>query len=401
MKGILVELVRMTQSLTRDDVNTWRMAWQQAISIENPRRVLLNQHYRNTVIDLHLSGCMLQRKLAVMQKRFKWVNEQSGEENEELTRLFMKRWFRQFMNLSLDTPYYGYSVIQIGDVIRDQAGLRFKEVVVVPREHVLPEKQRIVKFAGDPWQVGFDYQKEPFNNWCIGMGDPLDLGLLHKVTPACISIRHIEAFWDQFAEIFGIPIRIGKTSSRDPRDRDSIANMLTNMGSAAWGLFPDGTDIEILESAKTDSYQVFDKRIERAEARISKAILGTTMTIDAGSSRSQSEVHLKVNERIIESDAQWLSDVINEDLHALCLKHGFPVRGHKFVWDESKTYTPQELTNVLQVLLQHYDVDADWLEKNLNIPFNPKEAATAPVPGAPIDPSQKKKLNNILESFFG
>ena len=74
------------------------------------------------------------------------------------------------------------------------------------------------------------------------------------------------------------------------------------MGSAFWGLFPDGTEIDIKESSRGDAYNVYDKRVDRCNSEISKGILNQTMTIDAGSSLSQSETHLDVFENVIEAD---------------------------------------------------------------------------------------------------
>jgi hypothetical protein len=280
----------------------------------------------------------------------------------------------------------------LGDVVIGDDGPRFKEVVLVPREHVSPEFKRLLKYSGDYPKAGIDYTQPPISDWVVAMGERDDLGLLLKITPEAIAMRHIRAFWDTFAEIFGIPLRIGKSSSRSQDDRNQIENMLTNMGSAAWGLFPDGTEIEIVEAQKSDSYQVFDARIVRGEKSISKAVLGTTMTIDEGSSKSQGEVHLDMFKKISESDTQWLLEVINDDLFPLLQKHGFNVAGHRFIEDQSKNYEPQELTNVLQVLLQYYDVDEIWLNERLNIPLIKKILAKPDtIPG---------KIENVLSDFF-
>ena len=43
-----------------------------------------------------------------------------------------------------------------------------------------------------------------------------------------------------FGEIFGIPLRIGTTTSRDPKEFDKLEKLLRNMGAASYGLFPEG-----------------------------------------------------------------------------------------------------------------------------------------------------------------
>lgn len=390
IKGILIDLVKMTQSLTKQDVDSWRQAWQRAIFIQNPKRIELLRHYRDALIDLHLSGCIMQRKLATMQKVFKIVDKKTGEEDEEKTKIFKKRWFRQFCNLVLDTPLYGHSLIQFGDVIITPEGRKFSEVKLVPREHVMPEFHVITKDQYGVADQGIDYTQPPISDWCIPVGDdPYDLGLLLKLVPPTISCRHMEAFWDQFGELFGMPIRIGKTNSRNESERSKITNMLENMGSAAWGLFPDGTDIEIKETTRGDAYEVYDKRIERAENRISIAVLGQTMTVKNGSSKSQSQTHMEVFEKIAKNDSTMLAEVINEDLLPMLEKHGFNLGEVEFVFDESKEYTPEELAAILTVLCQYYEVDEDYINNEIQIPVKGVKVAPA-IPAA--DPLKNKKL---------
>ena len=124
-----------------------------------------------------------------------------------------------------------------------------------------------------------------------------------------------------------MPIRIAKTSSRDPKDRNRIEDMLSGMGAAAWALFPEGTDVDIKETSRGDAFNVYDKRVERCNSEISKGILNQTMTIDNGSSLSQSQVHLEVLQNVVESDADLIKDIVNEQLIPRMVRHGFPVQG--------------------------------------------------------------------------
>lgn len=68
------------------------------------------------------------------------------------------------------------------------------------------------------------------------------------------------------------------------------------MGAAAYGLFPEGTTVDLKESTRADAFNVYDKRIDRCNSEISKGILTVTMTMEDGASLSQSEVHRKMLE---------------------------------------------------------------------------------------------------------
>lgn len=68
--------------------------------------------------------------------------------------------------------------------------------------------------------------------------------------PAYHPEKNMASFWDMFGEIFGIPLRIGTTTSRDPKEFDKLERLLRNMGAASYGLFPEGTTIDIKESTR-------------------------------------------------------------------------------------------------------------------------------------------------------
>lgn len=72
--------------------------------------------------------------------------------------------------------------------------------------------------------------------------------------------------------------------------------MLREAGTALSMVAGMETEIEFVESGKGDAFNVYDKRIDRANSELSKLIIGQTMTIEDGSSLSQSETHLEVFE---------------------------------------------------------------------------------------------------------
>jgi hypothetical protein len=368
VKSMLVELVAKTQFLSKKDIKAWRDAWQFAINVENPQRYRLYDVYTDIDIDLHLTGCVDQRKRMVLKKAFKLVDK-SGKENKELSESFEQEWFKDFMNYTLDSRFWGHSLIQFGNIVTTSSLTKFDGVSVVPRKHVMPEFGLILKEVGDEPKKGVSYKTGNIANWLIETGKAKDLGLYLKCSPPALSKKNMLAFWDAFGELFGMPIRIGKTMSTNKDEISKVENMLAEMGGASWGLFPIGTEIEIKETTRGDAFEVYDKRIDRANSEMSKGVLNQTMTIDDGSSRSQGQVHLEVFQNVIESDADFLRDVINNKLLPFMEMHGFPVKDHRFDWDESVELTAQEQYNVEQLLLQNYDIDPKYFSEKYNIPI--------------------------------
>lgn len=377
LKSMVVELALQSQALTKKDIKSWRTAWQQAIDVENPRRGPLLNIYTDAMIDLHLTGCIGQRKGMIMKKSFKLV-DLKGNENPDATQLMEAVWFKDFMDYALDSRYYGHSLIQLGDVVERNGIMQYDRTLLVPRQHVVPEYGVILKEASDEWRKGFDYRGGTMADWCIEAGKWDNLGLLLKLVPQTISKKNMLAFWDQFGELFGMPIRIGKTTTRDAKERTKIEKMLGEMGAAAWGLFPEGTEIDIKESSRGDAFNVYDKRIERANSEISKGVLNQTMTIDDGSSLSQSQTHFQVFLNVVDRDADFLRDIINGELLPRMLKHGFPVKGLRFDWDESIDYTPEQQIAYETMLSDRYEVDPKYFIEKYNIPIIGKKASPAP-----------------------
>ena len=372
LQSLTVELKLQAEALTQKDMRSWRQAWQRAIDIENPKRQSLYDIYRDVEVDLHLSGCVDQRKGFTQKKAFKLVDAK-GKQDDEATTLLETVWFKDLVGYILDSRYWGHSLVQLGDVVSVDGKMSYTGVELVNRKHVIPEYGVIVIEQSDDWSSGFPYREGPMADWVIEAGKPKDLGLYLKAATQTIPKKNMLAYWDQFGEIFGMPIRIAKTTARDPKDRTQIENMLSSMGAAAWGLFPDGTDIDIKETTRGDAFNVYDKRIERANSELSKGILNQTMTIDNGSSLSQSEVHLEVFENVVEKDADLVRDIVNGQLLPRMVKHGFPVKGLRFEWDNSIDYTPEQQLEYEKMILDRFEVNPQYLIDKYGVPITGKK----------------------------
>ena len=347
VQKMVIDLQRTTDALTRKDIKNWRDAWQSAINVDSPSRQRLYDIYRDAEIDLHLSGCVEQRRGFVMARSFKIVDVK-GDENEEAVHFFDQSWFKQLMRYALDSIYWGHSLIELGDLCTDGDGcICYSDVKLIPRKHVIPEYGRVITDLGQDWTTGIDYRQPPFSDWLIEAGRPDDLGLYLKAASQTIPKKNMLAFWDTFGEIFGMPMRIARTTSRDQKE----------------------------------------------------LIIGQTMTIEDGSSLSQSETHLEVFQNLVESDCDMLRDIVNNQLIPRMVRHGFPVKGLRFDWDYSIDYTPEQQKAYEEMVLQHYKVKPQYFEEKYGIPCEEKEPKEEP---DPADPKKKKddKQAGTLSRFF-
>lgn len=359
-KNLVMMLNQVTASLTKQDVARWRRAWAMALNIENPKRTALHAIYTDALIDMHLTGCFTQRYHKTLLKSFV-IADDEGNESADAAKIFESKWFYHFLLYALDSIAWGHSLIQLGDVLTDANGvMKFSDVELVPRDHVCPEYGVLLRDRSDSPDQGIPFRDGALADWCVEVGETKNLGLLLKCAPHAISKKNMTSYWDVFGEIFGMPIRIGTTTSQNPADRRQIEVMLEEMGAAGWALFPEGTTIEIKESSRGDAYNVYDRRIDRANSEMSKGVVGQTMTIDDGSSKSQSETHLEVFENICAADAKLIAYVVNDDLIPKMIRLGFPLAGLTFKWDDAATYKPAEQRELERMLLQYYDIDPQY-----------------------------------------
>lgn len=379
---MVVEIVQQTRALTKKDLGDWRQAWQLAVNVDNPARRFLYDIYSDVEADLHLTGCTGQRKGFVCRKAFRLVEAKTGKENQEVTEIFEAEWFKDLVDYYLDSRYWGHTLVELGTPITNTMGKpMYSYVRLVPRKHVVPEYGVILEHETDLWQSGYDYRHGSMSGWIIESGRRDNLGLYLKCAQQTIPKKNMLAFWDQFGEIFGMPIRIAHTTSTDKNTQSRIEKMLTSMGAAAWGLFPEGTEVDIKESTKGDAFNVYDQRIERANSEVSKGILLQTMTIDNGASLSQGQVHYEIFQNVIDQDADYVRDMVNNQLIPRMITHGFPVEGYRFDWDDSVDYTPEQRKSYEELILNHYKVNPKYFIDTYNVPIiGEKETLPAVIP---------------------
>ena len=176
-----------------------------------------------------------------------------------------------------------------------------------------------------------------------------------------------------------MPMRIARVNGLDDAERAKTEAALRDMGAAQYIVTSDGTEIEIKESSRGDAYNVYDKRVDRCNSELSKVVLNQTMTIDSGSSLSQSEVHLEIFERTTESDAIMCAHIINGRLLPLMELHGFPVKGCRFQWNNAASYSPAEQREIERLVLEYYNIPPEYFTEKYGVTIDsPRETKTQP-----------------------
>jgi hypothetical protein len=104
------------------------------------------------------------------------------------------------------------------------------------------------------------------------------------------------------------------------------------------------------------------------------------MTIEDGSSLSQSQTHLEVFENLVESDRDMLRDIVNNQLLPRMIRHGFPVKGLRFEWDDAVDYTPEQQVAYETMVADRYEVDPEYFAEKYSMPVGERRQPTAVMP---------------------
>jgi len=165
----------------------------------------------------------------------------------------------------------------------------------------------------------------PEHKFIIGIaraksGHPLGTALLRPLAWWWCAANFSAEWWLNFAQLFGVPIRWANyATATDANTQAKISEMLRNMGSAAYGMFPEGVTLQILESAKGASGSNPQEALLNTADRLCDILfLGQTLTTDVGASGSLAlgTVHSGVRGEILCAAGDWVAETLTQQLVA-------------------------------------------------------------------------------------
>lgn len=149
-------------------------------------------------------------------------------------------------------------------------------------------------------------------------GHPSRAGVLRVVAWMYLFKNYDIKDWVTFAEIYGMPLRLGKyDASTSEADKEALTLAVQMLGTDAAGIISKATEIQFIEAvAKNSSADVYRVLAEFCNAEMSKAILGQTLTSEVGDrgSYAASKTHGEVRQDLLEADCKALARSIRRDL---------------------------------------------------------------------------------------
>ena len=350
---------------TRKDIQDWVEAVNLAESKLMPTRTRLQEIYKGVIIDGHVIGIMGAIADKIKAKKFMIVDS-NGDKDDEKSKLLEKEWFFKFLDFIVEALFFGYSLVQLGDIIDDG----FPNIELVPREHVIPEWEIVKKslFVNNR-KDGFRYLERPFKDWFIFIGEKKNLGLLNIAAPHAIAKKSVFASAWEYTEIFGIPIRLGKTDINDPERRKNMEIMLESMGSASFGVFDHDDDIELKEGSKqSGTMEVFSIPIKMANEEISKGFARQTGLFDEKSFVGSVEAQERLFNEMILAIMRNARFIINNQLISRMVIHRILPEGFSFKWADEETLSVKDKAEIIKNLSPFYTFTPEVVAEQIGIP---------------------------------
>jgi hypothetical protein len=379
------------ESVTMQSKNLaeWKSAIQLATDPENPDRSGLRTLYENLLLDNHLASVIDSRILFCQRSTFKIVNE-SGEENEELSKLFERTWFEELVRLILMARFQGTTLIELFDV--DEMG-ELLDVNEIPLGYFNPKKGIITKTPGE--DKGWPYKEGSMANYYMQVGKDKDLGMLAQLAPIVLAKKLGIGAWLDFVEKYGVPPLFITTDREDDNRLNQLFEAAQSFKSNHFMVGRGNEKFEVPSISSNNPSGAFDPLVERANSEISKRFLGGTGLTDEKGFVGSVEIQFKLAKDRFESDKLMIKNIMNKQVFPRLVKLSSiysALSNHYFEWDNAEIRTSKETAELVNILGNQFEIDPEWVEQQTGVPILGQKTANTPVDPLATAEAKKKSL---------
>ena len=274
--------------------------------------------------DLHYASELGKRKLAVSRLPITVESATDSARDKELAdavrTLIKGTGFRSLLKDLLDSIGKGFSVVEIlwatGSQWRPQRyewrDPRFFQFDQVSRREIRlrDELDGFIGLELAPYKylTHIHHGKS---------GIPIRGGIARLAAWAFMCKGYAVKDWLAFAEVFGMPLRLGKYGPSAKDEEIRILKMaVANLGIDAAAVFPESMQVELVEAGnKGGSADFFERLANYLDKQISLGILGQTASSSGTPGKLGNEdLQAEVRDDIRDDDAEGLEETINRDL---------------------------------------------------------------------------------------
>lgn len=280
--------------------------------------------------DGHLFAVLQTRKNGVLACPRRIVAASDSPRDQEIARFVDKvlnriRDFDQSLLQLLDALGKGLSVLEIlwevrdGHVwakeLRSRAPRRFSfssDGALQLSPDFLP--------ASSPANAARPLPDRKFLRFTFGglYGNPYGRGLCARAYWYCWFKKNNLKFWVMFNEKFGAPTVVGRyRPGATDEERGQLLQIIDSLQNDSGVTIPESVTLELLEARRSGNVSTYRELADWCNDEISKIVLGATLTSGEGrrsGSQALGQVHERVRDEYVESDARALENALNAQL---------------------------------------------------------------------------------------
>ena len=359
-KGFSLKLHRQEQTLYKREMVDYHAARDGRRNIHYPTTTELQEMYREAVLlDSHLRTCIDQRLQRVQNKSFVLMQADGTKADKKIQQLGQGVFLDDMIKFYLESLFYGYNLIWIKSYTNNTL-----DYEIIDRRNVIPNIHKIVSESYT--HEGIDY-RDYNESLLFCQADTDSYGLLESIVPLTILKRHSWVNWDDYEQRFGIPPIYAKVAGTDEKLYAKIGNWLKNLTKNSSSVLPEGTEIDSITTSTQNATGLFGDKIQMINKEISKLIVGQTMSLEDGSSLSQSQTHEHTAEGLAKTDVKKVIQWLNTSLLPALRYWGVQIPEGCY-YDIEETVLPSERIKVDQELLRGgVRLSKDYIEKTYKV----------------------------------
>lgn len=312
-------------------------------------------HLASTIETLYSQILGERYMLASLNDKGKYVK------NVEETKKIQGTQFIKIIKAIVEADLFGYSAIEINPQINELTG-RLKEVNMIERRNILPDQRRIVKRQGI-WMPGWSFEDPQYRNNYVLINTG-SLGLFSATTPLILAKKFTLANYVNFSHTYGQPIIHGKLNSDNKQDRQRFANEIASAAQNKVVVTGIEDEVDVKTFTMSNSERIFTGLIGHVNQEVSNIVLGSESM--AGATQSYvgaTRAHQDIFRDRVEVYRERVENTMNEEIIPRLVAIGYVKPGLYFKYSKRLEMSNKEQIDLYNMLLSHYEVDADEIEK--------------------------------------
>ena len=309
---------------------------------DSTRRMRGADVYDPVMRDDQVRAAMTQRFARVVA--MEWEVEPGGGADDDLAAADDLRRslddidFDKITKLMMYGIFYGYSVAEV--MWRDDGGrVGLADIKVRDRGRFMFGRDGSLRLRSISKLNGKPMPDRKF--WVYSTGadhgdNPYGLGLAHWLYWPVFFKRGGMKSWLRFLDKYGAPTAKGVfPRGATDEEKRKLLEALRAISTDAGIIVPEGMQVELIEAARGGQAE-YSALYDRMNEAIAKVILTQTMTLESGSSYSQSRVHWDVGAQVARDDADTLTQSFNNSVAKWLCQWNFPGARPPKVWRRVK-----------------------------------------------------------------